>query len=766
LFSKRARPCIPLILISSLLWAVPQCDAQQRKKLFTVPDEIGLTQFGDPYAGGGAESLRFSPNGIYFAVYTERASLELNQVEDSLRFYRSEDIEEFLKRSDVSQPPSPVWVVNHSGREGPIVRNWDWLPDSSGAVFLERTGGGNQRLVLVDLATRSVEALTSATETVRAFNVRDRQHYVYTVANLASEREKRETDAQSPAIVGTGRNLNQLLLPDDPITALYLSHRSYDLWAVVGGKRFEVKRNGAPLVPEGGLGLSPDGGSLVTLLKAPEVPASWETLYTPPYASVPHNLIHAGRQDVRQYVLVDLQTGAVRALTDAPVSDDAGWFVYGAEPSWSSDGQEILLPGTFLKRKENGPSRPCIAVVGLPSLTCTCVETLKGHTENGGHEEGYHGIHSARFAAGDKRRITVTFHNGGDFFSLGTSEYRRSADGAWQMVRQSQGEQKAGPAGLEVTVEQGFDKPPLLIGTDKRASRVIWDPNPQLNDIELGQASTYKWKDKEGREWKVGLYKPSNYKKGQRYPLVIQTHGFTETEFRPSGAFPTAFAARALAAVGMVVLQIEDPCPGPTLEEGACVVSGYEAAANQLVLDGLVDPEKIGIIGFSRTCFYVMESLTFGSLRIKAASITDGVMFTYFQSMLQPERLLSEGNIIIGEPPFGKGLEQWLKRSPGFNLDKINAPLLVVAEGPTSLLYMWEPYAGLHYLKRPVDLVMLNTDEHILTNPSVRLASQGGSVDWFRFWLQEYEDPDSAKVEQYARWRNLRRLQEENEKRK
>src|SRR4030081_1238633 len=26
------------------------------------------------------------------------------------------------------------------------------------------------------------------------------------------------------------------------------------------------------------------------------------------------------------------------------------------------------------------------------------------------------------------------------------------------------------------------------------------------------------------------------------------------------------------------------------------------------------------------------------------------------------------------------------------------------------------------------------------------MASQGGSVEWFRFWLQDYEDPDHAKA--------------------
>ena len=89
---------------------------------------------------------------------------------------------------------------------------------------------------------------------------------------------------------------------------------------------------------------------------------------------------------------------------------------------------------------------------------------------------------------------------------------------------------------------------------------------------------------------------------------------------------------------------------------------------------------------------------------------------------------------MIGAAPFGEGLQQWLKRSPGFNLDKITTPLLINAEGRgDNLLEMWEPYAGLRYLHKPVDPIILNTDEHVLTNPAVRLASQGGSVDWFRF---------------------------------
>jgi hypothetical protein len=69
---------------------------------------------------------------------------------------------------------------------------------------------------------------------------------------------------------------------------------------------------------------------------------------------------------------------------------------------------------------------------------------------------------------------------------------------------------------------------------------------------------------------------------------------------------------------------------------------------------------------------------------------------------------------------------------------------------------MWEPYALLEAMHKPVDLIVLNTREHVLADPAMRLIAQTGNVDWFRFWLQGYEDPDPAKEAQYKRWRQLR----------
>ena len=111
----------------------------------------------------------------------------------------------------------------------------------------------------------------------------------------------------------------------------------------------------------------------------------------------------------------------------------------------------------------------------------------------------------------------------------------------------------------------------------------------------------------------------------------------------------------------------------------------------------------------------------------------------------------TKNDTIIGNRPFGEGLQLWLMLIPTFKLDRVKAA--IISSCAKGRFHRYFLYAGgytlhsLRYLHKPVDLIMLNTDEHVLTNPSLRMASQGGSVDWFRFWLQGYGNPDPSRSE-------------------
>lgn len=57
---------------------------------------------------------------------------------------------------------------------------------------------------------------------------------------------------------------------------------------------------------------------------------------------------------------------------------------------------------------------------------------------------------------------------------------------------------------------------------------------------------------------------------------------------------------------------------------------------------------------------------------------------------------------------------------------------------------------------KPVEQVIYLCTTHIFSLPSHRKASLERNLDWFRFWLQNYEYPAPHKEEQYRRWRALK----------
>jgi dipeptidyl aminopeptidase/acylaminoacyl peptidase len=739
---------------------------------FTITDEIGLAHFGDPNYGKTA-AITLSPDRRSVAVHAERGLLSQNLVEDELRVYDIAALHEYVLHPKQERAPAPIWSVRESTyREGALITNIRWMPDSRGLAFLLKTAQGKNQLVFSDLRHGALTSLSGDGQDVIAFDVRDAIHYVYAVRSPLGNTH---SDHRAAA-VETGRSLMDVLFPEDIEN---LADRSV-LWAADGASPQMIANpnDHLPIVlyQEGQivLALSPDGHTVATALPVSDVPKRWEELYPAPYPEFAYR-IHAGHQDlnanfghklVSKYVAIDLHDGKVRSLNGAPTGIGAGWWAGVARPLvWSDDSQALLLPGTFVNsaQMDHPVNRPCVAVFYVTSSTVECLKPLKaGFTQHSGPEPTYFGITALSFEGQSEDKVVMNFTRNDQ--SKGTEVFTRTADG-WHT---SDNRMKVAPVSgtLDVTIREGLNDPPVMLATDTKTntSRVVWNPNPQLDGITIGEASVFHWKDATELTWKGGLFKPAGYVAGRRYPLIIQTHGFEENHFRPSGIFPTAFAARALAAAGIIVLQV-DSCPIRTNpQEGPCQVAGYEAAVRQLASEGLIDPQRIGIIGFSRTVFYVLEALTLSDLHFTAASVTDGVDAGYWQYLLAVDLngnvLANEDEEMLGARPFGSGLGQWLEHSPGFNMQKVRAPLLVVGEGPFSLLSMWQQYATLRYLHKPVDLQMLDTDEHVLTNPAARLASQGGSVDWFRFWLQDYEDPDPDKTEQYKRWKHLRELQD------
>ncbi len=54
------------------------------------------------------------------------------------------------------------------------------------------------------------------------------------------------------------------------------------------------------------------------------------------------------------------------------------------------------------------------------------------------------------------------------------------------------------------------------------------------------------------------------------------------------------------------------------------------------------------------------------------------------------------------------------------------------------------------------DLYVFPNEPHIMFRPRHKLAVYERNLDWFRFWLQGFEDNDPRKSEQYKHWRSMK----------
>jgi hypothetical protein len=743
---------------------------------FTLPKQIHMWRFTTPY--GDARPVMMAPDRRFVAVWAERGLVRKNLIEDDLRIYSMKALRRFVDHSQGEPTPAPVINLREATwKEGPIISQIQWLPRSTGLAFLLKDSHGTNELAILDLRQRRVRILSKRGQDVTAFCVRDGAHFAYTVASPGNDLGPSGRKGWV-AWDATGESLKRIVFPSATLQReMNLGNRLRSvLWSALGGPphlvlAYETDR---PIVlyPAlgGALSMSPTGDSLATTATLANVPVRWIRGY-PSQPNSPFRL-HAGRQDLNatrgselaadEYVVIDLRSGRIKSVSGGPTGVANGWFASGGAPAWSGDGKALLLPNAYVKPSKlaRQSSRPCVAVVLLASGKMQCIEPLKASFSNGGSPEaGYFTIRSFRFDGRSHRKVVIGIERAGDR-RVRRKLFVRGRSGAWRFFG-DMAARRSEKGTLNVSIKQRLNEPPVLSAVDevKREASVIWDPNPEMARLAVVEATNFVWGDSDGRKWTGGLYRPLEYVKGKRYPLVIQTHGFDEGAFRASGLYPTAFAARTLAADGIMVLQAP-VCPVfENPNEGPCQVSEYEGAIRALVSQGLVDADRIGMIGWSRTVYYVLEALTSSKLRIAAASVTDGIDGGYWQYLAlegaNHNLYADDFEHLMGARPFRAGLRKWLNRSPEFNMSNVRAPLLVVSLGRDDITNMWEPYALLRYLHKPVDLLVLNTDEHVLSNPAERIASQGSSVDWFRFWLQGYIDPSAAKAAEYRRWEGL-----------
>jgi hypothetical protein len=171
-----------------------------------------------------------------------------------------------------------------------------------------------------------------------------------------------------------------------------------------------------------------------------------------------------------------------------------------------------------------------------------------------------------------------------------------------------------------------------------------------------------------------------------------------------------------------------------------------------------IDEKRVGSGGVSHGTFIPLLMMQ-KTERIAALALAGGSwnqLEYYFAKLPEPwaERELT----MFPEDP-----EFWRPLDMALNLEQVEAPILFnIAD--SEMIGSGVLLRRMNDARLPYDAYVFHGELHLKWQSAHRLAVYDRNLDWFRFWLQDVEDADPKKAEQYERWRKLRTLQCENKR--
>jgi dipeptidyl aminopeptidase/acylaminoacyl peptidase len=684
----------------------------------------------------------FSPDGSRFIVRTRRGDIARDVNIDAVLLWKRAELDRVLQSGQ--SLPKPVQLHAHAFHDdgGGLDRlKWENLRTLS---FLALGEEGVVQAFILDTDSKRLTQLTQSMTDVVSFVTSEHQTIYYA----------REQSAPSTVVNATDLTLYDLYHLDAGSSYAVVLYRQ-----TRGSQKPQPLSAGAYMSAEPKIWISPDERYAVTL--APEVnpPDVWSQYqvrtrgYTDINVQDPKNSENAERL---RYILVDLKTGSSEPLLNAP----AGILANNGTPLevfWSKGGKAVIVSNTYLPIPEEEAATPTLQPViaeisletGVPITIATEPVAKPGQPLNG---------RVVGIQYNDAKNELLITRRTGDISNHET--YSRN-ESSWTLAS-TQAPPSSQADRPRIWLRQNeSERPKLYVAMTGSQGRELYDPNPDFDRFSFGRQETFKF-HLQGQERTAAVIYPVGYREGQRYPFILQTHGLGRDQYvleGPKGS-TTAYAAQAFANAGFVVAQLPDiRVEGyNTAQEALDNAEYWHTAIETLASRGLIDREKMGVIAWSRTGFHLLGALARYPSLFKAASMSDSVQYgSYLQVLATPardDRIRSHAENTSGKV-FERGLTQWIEdRNVFYASLQSRTPMRI--EGMGSPIAMWDTFATRRMQGFPVDYTYYPTGSHNLMKPSERLASQGGSVDWFRFWLQGYEDPAASKAEQYKRWREMR----------
>jgi dipeptidyl aminopeptidase/acylaminoacyl peptidase len=692
------------------------------------------------------------------AFVVETANLDADTVDDVLYVYSVNSLVKFSEGKSLASPKLELQVNSIGNDHGISDVTWS---QADGTLYFIYRGGFSAALMRWDPSSSTM--LRIGHSDVISFHLMANERAIAFALDSPSW-----PPPNSTSLIVTGHSLPSTLgISGTEINSLFRPARLV-VFDTTNGSEQLLDATGIPIM---GLFPSPDGRHVGfgDAIDAQWTGACWKKTSLTAMSDAP----------AARLAIIDLKTGQVIHPIAGPL---AGSILLraGADPlmAWSFNGTEAVTNLAFDQQSEcghlGGPRDYWPAVYAFSTNTGQ-VQKIDVVPLNREGEVDYYPAALAWEGRDDAIRLGLSTSDG-PFFRYGAKatvptshlDYARSGT-TWQVIHLPDRSLNASGVGTHKALEvrEGYNAPPKLYALSGGGkSRLLMNLAPFATERELGTVSTVEWQVAGGGRWRGLLALPANVPRDARLPLILQTHGEEDGAFFAEGPSTSSYPGRAALARGFAVLTVYDVqhqeiLTGERALEPSRMADGYRAAVKLLADRGLIDSQRVGIIGWSRTSYYVKYALTHLGDEFGAAIAADGVDYGYGQylgwldsahSSLPLQFLATYGS----STPWDH-LPNWAAEAVGFNVQSVRVPVRIEAiSGLQSLIGEWEFYAGLRRSGMPVDLIAYPRGAHALVLPSQRMTSTEGALDWIDYWITGRVDPAQRKSAQYARWDAMR----------
>jgi len=490
------------------------------------------------------------------------------------------------------------------------------------------------------------------------------------------------------------------------------------------------------------------------------------------------------REERSHLYLLDVESGATQQLTDGAFDD--------VQPAWSPDGTQIV----FVSKRGEAPDAhgnwDLYVVAPQPGAGARQLTTHPG--TDGDPEEDWlsgppryspDGRRIAYLAGGapadiwygllqaavievpaGAREAPAAARLPSAVLDRNTLEPRWSADGRWlyfrleddmsmvlARVRLADGrierltapgsvvsEYDVGARGRVVMVHGTSAQPGELVALERgRLRRISHHNDAWLAGVDLVTARTTTAQSADGLEIHALVYEPRGRPAGTRHPTLLRLHGGPVSQFQHE----FDLQLQLFAAHGYAVL-----APNPRGSSGrgyayqralfanwgAADVPDVLAITDRALADGLADPARLGVGGWSYGSIltnYVIAADT----RFKAA--TSGAGMSNMLGGFGLDQYLREWEAELGLP--WQNTDLWLRLSyPFLHADRIRTPTLFLCgedDFNVPLAATEQMYQALRRVGVPTRLVIYPGQKHGLSRPSLRVDRLQRYLDWYATYL-------------------------------